>query len=370
MMSEVSHLGWHKPKGFPNMRIRSIFIFVLFSLFSISTLANAQGRSDKLEPGSLAPGLNVETWVKGSFNAASAEVYVVEFWATWCGPCKLSIPHLTELQEEYELDGLQIVGISTDSETEKVAPFVRKQGLKMNYIVGIDNRRRTSRAWMKAAGEEGIPCAFIVDKNGVIQWIGNPIDPDDNFDLILEKVMSGRYDVKKMKEVKESKSAAKHFRSLNSWDDARNAYENAIAIGPIVFADQYIELFKMLLIEKRDEVAAYELAAKIITERGSEDPELLTWLAKEIASNEEITGSARRMDVAMNAAMTAQTFAKRKNDPKYISTIAFVYFYDDKIEEAIDWQRKAYFSAREKKKEPFKFTLDSYRIQKQLAEEG
>ncbi len=356
------------PERNPQMRIRTILTTVLFSLLTLSSLAFAQGRSDKLEAGSLAPGLNVETWVKGSFNAAQAEVYVVEFWATSCGPCKLSIPHLTELQEEYELDGLQIVGISTDSETEKVAPFVRKQGLKMNYIVGIDNRRRTSRAWMKAAGLEEIPSAFIVDKNGVIQWIGNPLD--ENFDIILAKVMSGRYDVKKMKEVKESKSAAKHFRSLNSWDDAQNAYENAIAIGPIVFADQYIELFKMLLIEKRDEVAAYELANKIITERGSEDPELLTWLAKEIASNEEITGSARRIDVAMNAALTAQTFAKRKNDPKYISTIAFVYYYDDKIEDAIEWQRKAYFSAREKKKEPYKFTLDSYRIQKQLAEEG
>ena len=368
MMSEASHHLWHKSKGFPKMRVHTILITVLFSLFTVSTLATAQGRSDKLETGSMAPGLNVETWVKGSFNAASAEVYVVEFWATWCGPCKLSIPHLTELLEEYELDGLQIVGISTDSETEKVAPFVRKQGLKMNYTVGIDNRRRTSRAWMKAAGLEGIPSAFIVDKNGIIQWIGNPLD--EEFETTLAKVMSGRYDVKKMKEVRESKSAAKHFRSLNSWDDARNAYENAIAIGPIVFADQYIELFKMLLIDKRDEAAAYELATKIITERGSEDPELLTWLAKEIASNEEITGSARRMDVAMNAARTAQTFAKRKNDPKYISTIAFVYYYDDKIEEAIDWQRKAYFSAREKKKEPFKFTLDSYRIQKQLAEEG
>jgi tetratricopeptide (TPR) repeat protein len=182
--------------------------------------------------------------------------------------------------------------------------------------------------------------------------------------------MSGRYDVKKMKEVKEPKSKAKYYRSLNSWADARSAYEEAIAIGPIVFADQYIELFKMLLIDKRDEEAAYALATKIITERGSEDPELLTWLAKEIASNEKITGSARRMDVAMTAAKTAQTFAKRKNDPKYISAIAYVHYYDDKIDEAIEWQRKAYFSAREKKKEPFKFTLDSYRIQKQLAEEG
>lgn len=126
----------------------------------------------------------------------------------------------------------------------------------------------------------------------------------------------------------------------------------------------------MLLIDKEDITGAYALADKIITERGSEDPELLTWLAKEIATNESITGDARRMDVALNAAKTAHTFAKRKTDPHYISTIALVYYNNENIDEAIDWQRKAYFSAREKKKETFKFTLDSYRIQKQLAEEG
>ena len=342
---------------------------MLFLVFTITSVVTAQGRSSKLEEGSTAPGLNVADWVKGEFNQGEAEVYVVEFWATWCAPCKRSIPHLTELQEEYGIDGLEIVGISTDTDDddetalEKVTDFVRRQGIKMKYNVGIDNRRRSSRTWMKAAGLNGIPSAFIVDKNGVIQWIGNPLDP--NFDVMLEKVMSGRYDVNKMNDAKGSKKEADRSRSLQSWDPAQKAYENAIAIDPIVFADQYIELFNMLLIDKRDVASAYALADKIITERGSEDPELLTWLAKEIASNEEISDSDRRMDVAMKAAKTALTFAKRKNDPKYTSTIAFVYYYDDKIDDAIDWQRKAYFSAREKKKKPYRQTLESYRIQKQ-----
>jgi len=357
------------------MRVRTYLITVLFVLFTFGSLATAQGRgNNKLKAGSPAPGLNVEEWIKGEFNPAEAEVYVVEFWATWCAPCKISIPHLTELQEEYELDGLKIVGISTDAgdedktASEIVTPFVRKQGLKMNYIIGIDNRRRTQRAWMKAAGLNGIPCAFIVDTQGTIQWIGNP--NDEEFETILGKVMSGRYDVEKMKDVRESKTTAKRHRDLNSWDDARAAYENAIAIDQVVFADQYIELFTMLLIDKEDIAGAYAFANEIITERGSEDPELLTWLAKEIATNEAITGDARRMDVAMTAAKTALTFARRKNDPTYISMIALVYFEDDKIDEAIDWQRKAYFAAREKKKGLFKRTLEEYRTKKQLADGG
>jgi len=349
------------------MRVQTYVTVALLTIFAIPAIANAQ-RGSKLEVGSTAPGLNVDEWVKGEFNPADAEVYVVEFWATWCPPCRKSIPHLTELQEEYKLDGLTIVGISTDGEPEKVAPFVTRQGRKMNYVVGIDNRRRTQRAWMNAAGIKGIPAAFIVDTEGIIQFIGNP--NDEEFEDTLAKVMTGRFDKKKSEEAKPSIDVAKQFRSLNSWADATKAYENAIAIDQIVFAELYIEQFEMLVLEKKDVTAAYAFAETMITERGSEDPELLTWLAKKISTDDRITGTARRMDIAMKAAQTAYTFAKRKSDPAYIATIALVRFYSENNDEAIEWQRKAYFSAREKKKAIYKFTLDSYRMQKQLANAG
>ena len=110
-----------------------------------------------------------------------------------------------------------------------------------------------------------------------------------------------------------------HFRSLNSWSESKKAYENAIAIDPIVFAELNIELFEMYLLEKRDtDTAAYALANKIITDRGPEDPELLTWFAEFIATDDRLSDNTRRMDVAMNAAQTALTFAKRKTDPLHI----------------------------------------------------
>ena len=103
-------------------------------------------------------------------------------------------------------------------------------------------------------------------------------------------------------------------------------------------------------------------------ERGSEDSELLTWIARDIASNEDIPKSNRNMDFALNTAKTALTFARRKTDPKYIATIAFVHFHAGNIDEAIVWQRKAYFSAREKEKSSYKNDLDSYQMQKQHVE--
>jgi len=347
------------------MRIRFLLFAFLISLCTVSIASAQRGRG--LEIGDPAPGLNVE-WVKGEFNSSDAEVYVVEFWATWCAPCRKSIPHLTKLQEEFGEDGLTIIGVSIDSDSDLVAPFVKRQGRKMGYTVAIDNRKRTQRAWMDAAGQKGIPSAFIVDHEGVIQYIGNPLR--DDFEDILVKVMSGRYNLKKQEEAAPSISAAKSYRAGNSWSEATKAYENAIEIDKIVFAHLYIEQFKMLLLDKNDPTAAYAYINNVIIERGSEDSELLTWIAKEIAENEDIPESNRRMDVAMNAAKVALTFARRKTDPMYIATIAFVHFHNDNIDEAIEWQRNAYFSAREKEKERYKYVLKTYKNQKQRVDAG
>ena len=345
------------------MRIRTLIIACFLSLCT-ATGAWAQ-RGVGLEVGSQAPVLTVD-WVKGEFDPANAEVYVVEFWATWCAPCRKSIPHLTKLQEEFGEDGLQIVGISIDKEVELVDPFVKRQGVKMGYTVGTDLRQRTKRAWMDAAGLKGIPSAFIVDREGIIQYIGNPLG--ELFEDILVKVMSGRYNLVKQIEAEPSIDAAKLYRAGNSWSEAKKAYDNAIAIDKVVFAHLYIEQFRMLLNDKNDPTAAYAYIANVVVERGSEDPELLTWIAKEIAGGESISDQDRRMDVAMNAAKTALTFARRNTDPLYISTIAYVHFYNGNIDEAIKWQRKAYFSAREKDKATYKYDLDSYRTQRQHVE--
>ncbi|MBC8202076.1 MAG: TlpA family protein disulfide reductase [Planctomycetes bacterium] len=345
------------------MRFRLFTVLCLFSVLALSTSALAQmtgGKNKELKVGSVAPAISAE-WVKGSFDPSLETPYIVEFWATWCAPCKKSIPHLTHLQREYELDGIQVIGISIDEEQEKVEPFVQKQGRKMDYTVGIDNNNASKRAWMEAANRKGIPVAFIVDHKGVIQFIGHPMD--DKFENILKKVMTGRYDQTKQNQAKDSIDAAKKFRSLSSWSEAARAYENAIAIDQIIFADLYLELFEMYLVNKGDAFSAYALAQKIISERGSEDPELLTWLAKKIASDPDITKSNRKMDVAMQAATAALSFTERKDDPKYLSTIAMVHYNNDDLEQAIQWQRRAYQAARSKKKQSYKITLDRYRTQ-------
>jgi thiol-disulfide isomerase/thioredoxin len=337
-------------------------MFMCIALFCIPAIAYAQ--RSKLAVGSAAPGMDIAHWVKSEFNQAEAEVYVIEFWATWCPPCRKSIPHLTDLQEEYAAIGLAIIGV-TDEDAEVVEPFVERMGSKMDYIIAIDNRGKTSRAWMQAAGQKGIPTAFIVDRSKTIQFIGHPLSPE--FASTLAQVMSGRYNKEKQATAAPIIAKAERYAAGQSWESAKKTYSEAIAIDKMVFAKLYIDQFKMLLLKKRDTNAAYAFAMNIITTRGEEDPELLTWLAEEIIDS-ELQPAQRRMPIAIQAAETALKNAKQKNDPKYLAALAKIKFHNGDLEDAIEYQRIAYFSAKEKKKDVYKRDLDGYRRHARVAQ--
>ena len=163
----------------------------LSSLLVVASLSLAQS----LNIGDKAPQLNVAKWVKGSPQTlGNGKITVIEFWATWCGPCRQSIPHLTELAHKYK-GKVNFVGVSVWERqpadyTTKVPAFVKEFGSKMDYNVATEgNGAYMAKNWLTAAGENGIPSAFLVNKQGKISWIGHPMS---GLDTAIDSALAGK----------------------------------------------------------------------------------------------------------------------------------------------------------------------------------
>ncbi len=159
--------------------------------------------------GSVAPSLDIEHWVTPSEKAGEPvtkfskdNVYIVEFWATWCGPCISSMPHLAEIQEKYRDKNVRIVSISNE-DLKTVDAFLQQEGpggkkfadITSAYSLTTDPDGSVYEAYMDASNQQGIPTAFIVGKDGVVEWIGHPMSMDEAEEGdVLGKIVAGKWD--------------------------------------------------------------------------------------------------------------------------------------------------------------------------------
>lgn len=94
-------------------------------------------------------------------------VVLLEFWATWCPPCRAMIPHMQELAQKYTQRGLQILSV-TNENPEKVKSFVDEH--KITYTIGLDKASQTTRTY----GIRSIPTAYLIGRDGKVIWQGHP----------------------------------------------------------------------------------------------------------------------------------------------------------------------------------------------------
>ena len=112
-----------------------------------------------------APNFKLETIFGNQLKLSDykGKVVILDFWATWCSPCRRGIPDLIELKKKYAYDGLEVIGVSVDTDTKgDVIPFVKENGL--NYPVVFADADVTVRY----GGINSIPTSFVIDKNGKI----------------------------------------------------------------------------------------------------------------------------------------------------------------------------------------------------------
>jgi thiol-disulfide isomerase/thioredoxin len=176
------------------MEIKKALLILLLS----TTLLTSAVFLDAVEIGAQAPVLQVSKWLKGEALTLHAgkekNIFIVEFWATWCGPCKDTIPHLSRMQKKYNKDGVIVIGVS--SEEEAVVSAFLKEQKEMDYHVAVDDNNKTYQAYMKEFS--AIPRAFIINKKGNIFWSGHPLQLEKQLDRALQKVRLGEKETRRM----------------------------------------------------------------------------------------------------------------------------------------------------------------------------
>jgi thiol-disulfide isomerase/thioredoxin len=115
--------------------------------------------------GKKGPPIEVEEWLTKAPNAAD-KVVVVDFWATWCGPCIAGIPHMNKLQQDFA-DSVVVIGVSNEP-VEKVRGWLPGKG--MRYSIAVDPSSRMGRVVQNRT----IPYAMVYSPDGVIRWQGHP----------------------------------------------------------------------------------------------------------------------------------------------------------------------------------------------------
>ncbi|MFT7485009.1 MAG: peroxiredoxin [Candidatus Paceibacteria bacterium] len=169
------------------------------SLFLVSALLCPGAYGNDLAIGDPAPDIEVSHWLKGDAvpSFAAGQIYVLEFWATWCGPCVGNMEHLSKIQEAYADRGVTVIGLS-DEALQTTVKFLlkpagaapRMQNDRARYTLATDPDRSVHQAYFEAAGLRGIPAAFVIGKDARIEWFGHPVD----LDPVLAAVEAGTWD--------------------------------------------------------------------------------------------------------------------------------------------------------------------------------
>jgi thiol-disulfide isomerase/thioredoxin len=326
-----------------------------------------------LKVGDPAPKLQVGKWMQGDpvKEFAKDKAYIVEFWATWCGPCRATIPHLNEIHNKYKDKGLIVIGQDVWEEDEDEVPkFLKQMGDKMTYRVALDDKKgsdkgKMAETWMMAAGQNGIPTAFVVSKTGHIAWIGHPMTLKEK---ILDDVLAGNFDASKAaaefqkKQQREEKTSEvfQNFQKAVEAKEWAKAEEHLNELEKMLDEDERanIDMIRFQMNLKKQDMGAVETVVKRLVDKEPESADYHNQLSWMLITQKGL--SKELLALADKEANRANDLAKGKN-PEILDTLARVQFVKGQKEEAIATQQKAIDIAEERAKKNYQTTLDSYK---------
>jgi thiol-disulfide isomerase/thioredoxin len=367
------------------MIIRSnLPLSILLCFITVATLGQ-EAHPPALNIGDLAPQMQVSKWLKGTpvreFEKGS--IYLVEFWATWCKPCKAAIPHLSALAAEYK-GKVTILGIDVfeDKTTslQKVQAFVDSMGNQMDYKVAADQNNKMVAGWLGAFGEQGIPKTFVVDAEGRVTWIGHP----HGLAEVLPKIVSKTWDIN---EALAKRNLEKHLAELDDsvgyelmryMGDEENGYrgkpdsallviEEAVRKEPKLEYASRIAAYTFSALLKTDLHKAFEYGKGVIAASTYEEPTYITIFGQIKDYSDLLTLPAEIYQLGAEAYQARiDAYPESADLPYCYSKMAEWYWRADDKSKAIAFQQKAIEALRSQndfssiKMAGFEFWLQRY----------
>jgi thiol-disulfide isomerase/thioredoxin len=138
--------------------------------------------------GSFRPNFQLNRNSGGSLSPAdlTGKTILINFWATWCGPCRKEMPMLVDLQRTHESEGLQVIGIALD-DAQSVRNFVKSFGISYPILTGSEDVFETSAAYGNAEGV--LPYSVLIDKAGIVRWQYSGIIKDEQITRLLSELL-------------------------------------------------------------------------------------------------------------------------------------------------------------------------------------
>lgn len=329
------------------------------------------GGHDFLTIGDTAPALEVGHWLKGreieTFHPN--RIYVIEFWATWCRPCRETMPLLSEIDARYHDDGVQVVGIS-DERLQTVVHFLTSGDWndKTRYALGTDPDRSSQRDYMDAAAIGTIPTAFLIDRDGRIAWIGHPDELEDP----LKQVIAGTWDRSAFRDEFEERIAPERKRFLRlhamrkaykarDWEQLLAMFDEAIEDEPDKLALK-LQKFQIMIGDMNDPEQGYAYGEEILPEFW-DSPDKLNQIAWYIVDYEKV--ETRNLEFALKVALRAVELSEYQN-AAILDTVARVFYEQGDLRRAIGWQEKAVDVLRDDDRlgDQIRQTLEAYRAKR------